>query len=202
MWKIISFASKEPGVYAESANSLIRQCENFGYAHDIRIIDFNGADRKTIVLAKPGFIFSVLEESREPILWLDCDTGLNRPFRRVPSKADWDVGFVPDLARSPFFRLKRLIRPRRKVRHINSASGFAVALQPTAAAFHYLNVWKYLCAWDDLAAGGDHVRMNWSRAMVSLREQNIAKYLDGSLVVNQGRKKETKVRGLRFASID
>lgn len=201
MWKVVSFASKEPSIYEKSASELRRQCEYFGYSHDIRTIDFKGADRKHIVLFKPTFLLTILEASSEPILWLDCDTGLIRPFRQACTSTSWDVGFAPDLSRSPALYLNRLVRGHTKVKRDNAAAGFAIALRPTSAAIHFVRVWKHLCDWRELAPGGDHIRMNWARKMVTIREQNIGKYLDGSVIFNQGKGATRTVRGLRFASI-
>jgi hypothetical protein len=72
-----------------------------------------------------------------------------------------------------------------------------VAFRPTEPTFHFLEIWKYLCDWPDLAPGGDHKRMCWARRMTDLREVNIASHLQGAVVRDKGKAKEHDLHGMQ-----
>lgn len=202
-WRVISFGSTNPAEYAEAAQCLSERCQQLGIDSYVKILDFGNADRKDIVLRKPTFIREQLERSPVKTLWLDCDAAVVDAFRSFPSDEGWDVGFLPNTMRKStpqiFSTLSRLVSPAS--RWTNTVSGFAVALRPTKATFHFLKVWEHLCAWRDLAEGGDHKRMCWARRMVDLREINIAGHLQGVVVRDKGRGKEHDLRGLENVSL-
>ena len=105
---------------------------------------------------------------------------------------------MPNTLRSTVPKLLRGFGVRRRFRsRDNPVSGFAVAFRPTERTFHFLEIWKYLCDWPDLAPGGDHRRMCWARRMTDLREVNIAAGLRGAVVRDQGKAKEHDLRGLQ-----
>lgn len=196
-WRLISFGSRVPAEYCEAAQRLAQQCRSFGIDCFIQIIDFEVAERKHIVLHKPSFILQQLREKPQTTLWLDCDTAL-QAAPSLPSQGSWDVGFLPNTLRSTVPKLLRGFGVRRRFRsRDNPVSGFAVAFRPTERTFHFLEIWKYLCDWPDLAPGGDHRRMCWARRMTDLREVNIAAGLRGAVVRDQGKAKEHDLRGLQ-----
>jgi hypothetical protein len=194
-WRLISFGSRVPPEYAEAAQNLARQCRSLGIDCFVPIIDFEGAERKRIVLYKPSFILEQLRENPEPTLWLDCDTALEA-LPSLPWEKEWDVGFLPNALRRKMPGVLRRLGGR-SPRRDNPVSGFAVAFRPTERTFHFLEIWKYLCDWPDLASGGDHRRMCWAREMTELREVNIASHLQGTVVRDKGKAKEHDLRGLQ-----
>jgi len=193
-WRLISFGSRVPAEYGEAAQKLAEQCRSLGIDCFVPIIDFDGAERKHIVLSKPTFILKQLRENPEPTLWLDCDTALEA-LPALPWQKEWDVGFLPNMLRPGLLRRIGLRRPSR--RWENPVCGFAVAFRPTEPTFHFLEIWKYLCDWPDLAPGGDHKRMCWARRMTDLREVNIASHLQGAVVRDKGKAKEHDLHGMQ-----
>lgn len=201
-WRIISFGSSEPVLYSQAARRLRGQCESLGIDCYVPVIDFEIVERKHICLYKPTFILDQLKQTPMPTLWLDCDAALvGTPS--LPWDDDWDLGFVPNTQRSNAGGFLAKVGFRRQTRHwVNTVSGFAVAFRPTEAAFHFLEIWKYLCAWPDFASGGDHKRMCWARKMMELREVNIARYLQGCVVRDAGKGKEHDLRGMHKLKLD
>ena len=209
-WRIISYGSSEPALYSEAARRLRGQCESLGIDCHIPVIDFEIVDRKHICLYKPTFILEQLNRFPIPTLWLDCDAALvGAPD--LPWEDPWDLGFVPNTRRRKVRDFLAKVGYRQQSRRwVNTVSAFAVAFRPTEATFHFLEVWKYLCDWPDLAVDGDHKRMSWARMMtefrkkrmVKLKEINIARYLQGCIVRDSGKKKEHDLRGMHKISLD
>lgn len=199
--KIVSFASRRPPEYREAAERLREAAERFGHPHSIETIDFGDADRKEITLFKPSFILEKLRQDPVRTIWLDVDTTLLAPLRDLPS-GDWDVGFCPHHSRSVYSDFMRKLGL--KSRLPNSVTGFAVALNPTSAGFHFLKVWKYLCDWPDLASQHDHYRMSFARKLVDIRQVNIAGALVGATSIGKSRANQPLLlaRSLPYLSLD
>ena len=178
---IISFGSELPERYADCAKRMQQRCIELDLDRDVRILPFPPDRGTAVTLHKPVFISDRLSDLREPVLWLDCDTSLEA--RPVLPSGDWDVGFVPNT-----------LEHQRKVRPFSS---FAIALKPTPEALHFLAVWRYLCAWEELSPLWDHQRMCWAWQMCpDLEVANIAGGLAGAVVRDLGRPKEHDLRGL------
>jgi hypothetical protein len=201
-WRIISFGSRKPVLYAQAARRLREKCESLGIDCYIPVIDFEIVERKYICLHKPSFILEQLKRAPIPTLWLDCDVALvGAPS--LPRDGGWDIGFVPNTQRpnAGDFLTKAGFR-QRSSHWVNTVSGFAVAFRPTQATFHFLEIWKYLCEWPDLASGGDHKRMCWARKMTELKEVNVARYLQGCVIRDAGKDKEHDLQGMHKLKLD
>lgn len=189
-YTIISFGSTQPEVYAQCAARLEASCEKYSIENSISTIDFSGGDRKDICLFKPTFILDELLKKKAPILWLDCDTDLISGLGNKLPEGDWDVGFVPHPNHRLHRRLKSVLMKRQNITHENVVGAAVVALNYTPNAIKFLQNWKYLCNWRDLASGGDHVRMCWARKMSPIKECNLASFLNRKIILNSGRPKE------------
>lgn len=201
-WRIISFGSSEPVLYAQAALRLREQCESLEIDCYIPVLDFEIVERKHICLHKPSFILEQLKQAPIPTLWLDCDAAL-LGVPSLPWDGGWDIGFVPNTQRRNTRGFLAQAGFRRRSSHwVNTVSGFAVAFRPTQATFHFLEIWKYLCEWPDLASGGDHKRMCWARKMTESREVNVARYLQGCVIRDSGKDKEHDLRGMHKLKLD
>lgn len=180
--KIVSFASRHPTEYAESAERLRLSADEFGHPNDVEIIDFGHSERKAITLHKPTFILEKLRQDPVPTIWLDVDTTLLAPLVHFPD-GEWDVGFCPHHKRTLSSDIRHRIGLKSELR--NAVSGFAVAFNPTPLAFHFLEVWKYLCDWPELVPQYDHYRMSIARKMVGIRQINIARALIGTTLIGK-----------------
>lgn len=90
-----------------------------------------------------SYIRDKLKELKKPIIWLDCDDALTeRP--RLP-KEKFDFGYMKN--------------PTKAKKRLPIIAGL-LAFYPTKNAFHFLDVWHYLCSWGDLEPmGGNHIRL-------------------------------------------
>lgn len=191
MYTVISFGSKEPAIYAQCADRLNNRCLEYSIPAHIEKIDFApNADREQIVLHKPFFIKRTLQSLKSPVLWFDCDTDLIQPLPKSLPTGDWDVGFAPNTNYSVKSRIRAIAKFRRRAIYDNPTTGFAIAFNYTEQSLKFLETWKYLCAWKELAAGGDHIRMSWSRLICPVKERNIAAFLHRRAIINKGRKFE------------
>lgn len=197
-YTIISFGSTQPEVYAQCAARLEASCEKYSIDNSISTIEFPEGDRKDICLYKPTFILDELLKKKSPILWLDCDVDLVCSLPKELPKGKWDIGFAPNPAHRLDRRLKRVFAQRfslepQKLAYRNPVAGFALAVNYTPNAIKFLQNWKYLCHWRNLAFGGDHVRMCWARPMSPIKECNLASFLHRKVIFNSGRPKELHV---------
>lgn len=193
-YTVISFASKEPAIYADCAERLAASCARFSIQCDVQIVDFSGAHRRDIVLHKPTYILDALNRHKSPVLWLDCDSDIETVLHDELPPGDWDVGFAPNPFLNWRLKLGGLLRRNKRPEHRNPVTGFASAFRYTQSAIKFLENWKYLCDWPDFAPGGDHIRMSWARQTVSLRECNLASFLNRKVIINSGRRKESIAR--------
>lgn len=89
--KLVSFYADVDGTdfYSRAADNLKDQCEALGVDHHIVSRDYGGSWLDN-VRAKPTFLLEMVEELREPFLWLDVDCRILRPLDFTVS-TDWGV---------------------------------------------------------------------------------------------------------------
>lgn len=177
---IVSFATDDE-VYPAYLDRLRRSCDKAGLMCDLAVIP--AQRRETACRSKPRFLLEKLEKHNQPIVWLDADALVMRPFDLPPG--EWDVGLVPNT-----------IRNRRRAYPMAS---FVVALRPTPGCVSFLKTWDYLCGWD--GPKGDHHRLHPTRLLMrkDYVEISLVKPLRRAIVRDYGKHKEnTIVSDLEF----
>lgn len=141
--------------YVKFAHNWGANMERLDLPHVVNVIDPESLTKKPTGISdgyykrwvgrkvRVEYIRSKLEELNRPIIWMDCDDGLTgKP--ELPDE-EFDFGYM----RNPTKARKRL-----------PIIAGLLAFHPTTAAYHFLDVWEYLCAWDDLEPmGGNHIRL-------------------------------------------
>lgn len=155
---IVSFATKDIPYYSYGKNfeknmAALNIPYNIEYIEPLTPAKSNerllndARKKKDTGRTRGAFLYRKLQEFNSPIVWVDCDDG----FICAPSIPDieFDVGFIKNLTNS---------KDRLPI-----MAGLIV-LKPTPNAFHFLKVWDYLNAWDELEpVGGSHIRLCYAR---------------------------------------
>lgn len=147
----ITFATKG-SVYEQYAENWRKNMKRLGLKHEVDIVvppEYFGEGPEGYYKRWIGrkvrvpYIRSKLRELNKPLIWLDCDDGLK--YRPELPDTEFDFGF---------FR-----NPTKAKGRLPIIAGL-LAFYPTKNAFHFLDVWDYLCFWDDLEPmGGNHIRL-------------------------------------------
>lgn len=79
--QVISFYSDIDGktYYSDHAKRLTEQLTRLGVPHDIREKQSLGSYQKNC-LSKPQFIYQLLVEKQQPVVWLDIDSDVRKPL--------------------------------------------------------------------------------------------------------------------------
>ena len=168
---IVSYATRATG-YADSLDRLRSQCEGFGLNTSFETIPNWG--RIAACLFKPAFLKFKLVTLGSPIIWLDADSAILKPFGKVTSA--FDIGFLPN----------------NRSEESNEMAAVCLMIYPTRAALRFLEVWESLCAHSVAMPGLDHRRLNYTRQILkgSFAESDITSIVTGCLVRDLGKSKE------------
>lgn len=170
---VISYGTE--GIYEDFLRRLTDGCEAAGLHYEMTTLPKMRAI--DAYLMKPTFILEHLNRLQRPVVWMDADTTVLRPFELPGGR--WDVGVVPNTQ----------LKSRRK----NPTCTFVLAFQPTSGAKTLLRLWKYLCDWKELSLKRqDHKRFTWARMISEGRhvETDLSEALRGSLLRDVGTVKE------------
>lgn len=167
---VTSFATDDSH-YRPHAERLRVDCEQVGIDHDIHLIPPWSEDSQQHCCYKPTFILERLNALNEPLLWIDVDSRIRKPFEIADH--DIDIGFCEN----PL---------KRKRKHApNDKTGGAMLFMPTQAARDFLTLWKASC--DSRLPGevADHARMCDLRKALhgGFREGDITRDLAGKVVM-------------------
>ena len=94
---IISYATKNN--FAGAAARLVNNCDELGIPHFINIIDdseFSNEIAKRMY--KPRFIRETIEYFGEPVIWVDVDSKILKPF--TPNW-NFDFGYIQSVKKNP-----------------------------------------------------------------------------------------------------
>ena len=171
---VVSYGTKD-GRYDRHLGELKEMLKEAGLKHDLKVVPPTFEARKCLI--KPRIIIDALAKHKCPVVWLDADTTVLKPFA-LPD-GDWDVGTVPNT--NPHSISK------------NPTCAFVLAFRPTQKALHFLKVWKYLCDWHELCPNRqDHKRLTWTREMQRdfYTEIDLSEALHGTMIRDVGTVKE------------
>ena len=173
---IVSFATDD-GKYTGYLDRLRDACRAHGLNCDFQVIP--PTSRLEACLKKPSFIREMLARHNQPVLWLDADAIVTKPFS-LPSGA-WDIGVIPNTS---FWRRRR-----------NPTSAFVLAAAPTDSACSFLDAWAHLCRWSGLSLRTDHGRLTWTRQIRAgtYREINMSGWLRGAIIRDYGLRKQKMI---------